>query len=43
MNIEWRNNDKREHISAAMLTEDNLICCGGVNYRTDVDVYDFMQ
>ena len=43
MNIEWRNDHKREHISAAMFTEDNLICCGGVNYRRDVDVYDFIE
>ena len=43
----WQNIEtkwsKRGYISAAMITDNNLICCGGTEYRQDVDIYSFVD
>ena len=38
IDIEWQ---LRMSPSTTMMNDDKLICCGGDNYETDADIFDF--
>ena len=40
--LKWSRDRARCVMSAAMLTDDKLICCGGDGYEKNVDVFDFV-